>query len=96
MDDRPTTLHFSDGRLRQEPGAAPDPELIVATTSSFMDRWAAGESDWDSGRTAGEVTVHGPGRGSDRAWPRWLAATGYLLSIDAEIDADADPEAADA
>ena len=92
VDDRTTTLHFSDGRLRQEPGAAPDPELIVRTTSSFMDRWAAGESDWDSGRTASDVTVQGPAEGLDRAWPRWLAATGYLLSI----DLDADPEAADA
>ena len=92
VDDRPTTLHFSDGRLRQEPGAAPEPELIVATTSSFMGRWATGESDWDSGRTAGDVTVHGP----ETAWPRWLAATGYLHSIDGEIDADADPETADA
>ena len=96
IDDRPTTLHFSDGRLRQEPGAAPDPELTVRTTSSFMDRWAAGEADWDSGRTAGDVTVQGPAEGLgtdlDKAWPRWLAATGYLLSI----DLDADPETTDA
>ena len=90
VDDRPTTLQFSNGHLRQEPGAAPEPELIVATTSSFLNRWAAGESDWDSGRTAGDVTVDGP----ETTWPRWLAATGYLLSIDGEIDAD--PETADA
>lgn len=57
-----------------------------------MDRWAAGESDWDSGRTAGDVTVDGP----ETAWPRWLAATDYLLSIDSEIDTDADTETADA
>lgn len=98
VDDRPTALYFSDGRLRQQPGPAPDPELIVATTAAFMDRWAAGESDWDSGRTAGEVTVQTTDLGTDldRAWARWLAATGYLLSIDTENDADADPETADA
>jgi DNA-binding HxlR family transcriptional regulator len=96
VDDRPTTLHFTDGRLRQEPGTAPDPELTVRTTSSFLDRWAAGESDWDSGRTAGDVTVQGPHEDLDtdldKAWPRWLAATGYLLSI----DPNSEPEAADA
>jgi hypothetical protein len=84
VDDRPMTLTFTDGQLSQEPGVAPDPELTVRTTSSFLDRWAAGESDWDGGRADGEVTVHGP----ESAWPRWLAATGYLLSFD--------PEAADA
>jgi DNA-binding HxlR family transcriptional regulator len=78
VDDRPTTLHFAAGRLRQEPGAAPDPELLVRTTAAFLDRWAAGEADWDDGRASGEVILEGP----EAAWPRWLAATGYLLRVE--------------
>lgn len=78
VDDRPTTLRFAAGRLNQEPGAAPGAELIVRTTSDFLDRWAAGEVGWDDGRTSGEVIVDG----SSEAWPRWLAATGYLLHVE--------------
>jgi hypothetical protein len=66
--------------LHQVPGVVPDPELTVHTTSAFLDRWAAGEVDWDGGRVSGEVTVEGPERG----WPRWLAATGYLLTVTPE------------
>lgn len=78
VDDRPTTLHFAAGRLRQEPGAAPGPELVVRTTSAFLDRWAVGEAGWDDGRITGEVIAEGPAA----AWPRWLAATGYLLRVE--------------
>jgi DNA-binding HxlR family transcriptional regulator len=78
VDDRPATLHFTAGRLRQEPGAAPGAELIVRTSSEFLDRWAAGEAGWDDGRTRGEVITEGP----HAAWPRWLAATGYLLQVE--------------
>jgi DNA-binding HxlR family transcriptional regulator len=94
VDDEPTTLRFAGGRLHQEPGVAPDSELTVRTTSAFLDRWAAGESDWDGGRAAGDVTVQGPTKDTDldTAWSRWLAATGYLLSI----DLDAAQETADA
>lgn len=81
VDDEPTTLVFSGGRLSQEPGAASAPELTVHTTSEFLDRWATGESDWDNGRADGEVTVDGP----VKAWPRWLAATGYLLTVSPEV-----------
>jgi DNA-binding HxlR family transcriptional regulator len=80
VDDKPTTLHFAGGRLRQEPGAASGAELIVRTTSAFLDRWAAGEADWDDGRARGEVILRGPAA----AWHRWLAATGYLLRFDLE------------
>ena len=78
VDDRPATLYFAAGRLRQEPGAAPGAELIVRTSSAFLDRWAAGEASWDDGRARGEVIVEGP----PAAWPRWLAATGYLLQVE--------------
>ena len=78
VDDRTTTLHFTTGRLRQEPGAAPGAELIVRTSSAFLDRWAAGEASWDDGRARGEVITEGP----PAAWPRWLAATGYLPGVE--------------
>ncbi|WP_204803954.1 winged helix-turn-helix transcriptional regulator [Mycobacterium riyadhense] len=80
VDDRPTTLRFAAGRLSQEPGAAPGAELIVRTTAAFLDRWAAGELGWDDGRASGDVIVDGP----PEAWPRWLAATGYLLHVESE------------
>jgi DNA-binding HxlR family transcriptional regulator len=80
IDGEPTTLRFTTGRLHQEPGIAPDPELTVRTSTGFLNRWAAGEIDWDGGRATGEVTTDGP----DSSWPRWLAATGYLLSITTE------------
>lgn len=78
VNGEPTTLHFAGGRLRQVPGAAPDPELTVHTTTAFLDRWACGETDWGGGRADGDVTVDGP----ETAWPRWLAATGYLLTVE--------------
>jgi DNA-binding HxlR family transcriptional regulator len=78
VDDRPATLYFTAGRLRQEPGAAPGAEFIVRTSSAFLDRWAAGDADWDDGRARGEVITEGP----PAAWPRWLAATGYLPQVD--------------
>ena len=79
IDERPTTLYFAAGRLSQEPGAAPAAELIVRTSSAFLDRWAAGEVDWERGRAHGEVLTEGP----EASWARWLAATGYLLRVDA-------------
>jgi hypothetical protein len=79
VDDRPTTLYFTSGRLSQEPGATPGAELTVRTSSAFLDRWAAGEVGWEDGRVHGEVVTEGP----DASWPRWLAATGYLLRVDA-------------
>ena len=80
VDGRPTALRFADGHLQQIPGEPDDPELVVATTSSFMARWAAGELTWDDGVATGAVTLTGPAD----AWPRWLAATGYLLRYEPE------------
>ncbi|HEX4704348.1 MAG TPA: helix-turn-helix domain-containing protein [Pseudonocardiaceae bacterium] len=77
VDERPSTLRFAGGELRMAPGTAPDAELVVHTTSAFLDRWAAGDTDWDDGRANGEVTLDGPAA----SWPRWLAATGYPLSV---------------
>ena len=80
IDDKPTTLRFADGHLDQIPGLPDAPELVVTTTGAFMDRWAAGELGWDEGVAAGDVALSGP----TDAWPRWLAATGYLLSYASE------------
>src|SRR5712691_4462218 len=63
---------------RRHPGAAPGAELIVRTSSAFLDRWAAGVAGWDDGRARGEVIIEGP----PAAWPRWLAATGYLPQVE--------------
>jgi DNA-binding HxlR family transcriptional regulator len=84
IDGRPTTLRFTGGRLRQEAGAATAPELVIRTTSAFLDRWAAGDVDWDGGVADGDVTLDG----SKEAWPRWLAATGYQLRFE-PVGADA-------
>jgi DNA-binding HxlR family transcriptional regulator len=82
VDGEPTRLHFTEGHLHQELGAAAA-ELAVRTTSTFLAEWAAGDVDWDRGVLAGDVTVDGP---SD-SWQRWLAATGYLLSYEPEAAA---------
>jgi DNA-binding HxlR family transcriptional regulator len=74
VDDVPMTLHFDGGLLVQEPGAPAAPLLVVKTSRAFMRAWAAGTTDWDEGRRDGRVTV----RGKRGAWPRFLAATGYL------------------
>jgi DNA-binding HxlR family transcriptional regulator len=76
VDDRPTTLRFASGHLEQLPGTPDDPDLVVHTSSTFMERWAAGDATWDDGLVSGQVTPEG----SPDAWPRWLAATGYLLA----------------
>lgn len=75
VDDKPSTLWFSDGLLHQAAHPATSPGLVIDTTTSFLERWAAGDVDWDDGVAAGDVTVDGPGE----QWQRWLAATGYAL-----------------
>jgi DNA-binding HxlR family transcriptional regulator len=80
VDDEPTRLRFSNGQLHQEAGRAAAAELVVRTTSTFLDRWAAGDVDWDDGLAAGDVTVDGP----PKAWRRWLVATGYELRYEPE------------
>jgi hypothetical protein len=52
----------------------------VRISSVFLDSWAAGEASWDDGRARGEVILEGP----PAAWPRWLAATGYLPQVEPE------------
>lgn len=81
VDAQPRTLVFIAGRLTMTPDIATDAELVVTTSSAFLDRWAAGEADWDDGLASGEVTLQGP----VASWPRWLAVTGYLLHVDPEI-----------
>lgn len=66
VDGRPATLHFTAGRLRQEPGAAPGAELIVRTSSAFLDRWAAGSP---SSGTASSLRPERPHPGRKRNRP---------------------------
>jgi len=80
VDDSVTTLRFAEGRLEQIPGVSGVPDLLITTTSAFMARWAEGEVTWDEGVAAGDVGLIGP----TDAWPRWLAATGYVLSYGTE------------
>lgn len=74
VGERVTSLRHEDGELVQSPGPAREPVLRLRTTEAFMRRWAAGEASWDDGRGAGEVEVEG----DEAAWPRMLAATGYV------------------
>jgi len=83
VDDIPTTLKFAGGHLTHVPGEAEQPELTVHAKSSFMQRWAAGSVSWDDGLRDGDVVLSG----SEASWPRWLAATGYLLAFEAASDA---------
>jgi DNA-binding HxlR family transcriptional regulator len=78
VDDTSTTLQFARGQLVHVPGTGDQPELTVRTSSSFMQRWAAGSATWDDGVRDGEVVL----TGTKAAWPRWLAATGYLLAYE--------------
>jgi DNA-binding MarR family transcriptional regulator len=73
IDDEATTLTMSDRQLALSPGAAAYPALTIHTSADFLRRWAAGESNWDAGRSSGEVTVDGPAD----AWDRMLVATNY-------------------
>ena len=76
VDELTTTLQYRDGQLCQRRGHARRPAVVSTTSSEFMRRWAAGETSWDEGRAQGEVHV----RGSDMAWKRMQAATGYVRS----------------
>lgn len=80
VDGNPTTLRFAGGYLEQTPGEPLAAKLVVTTTAAFMYRWAAGDRSWDEGVAAREVTLSGDAD----AWPRWLAATGYLLRYESE------------
>jgi DNA-binding HxlR family transcriptional regulator len=82
VDGKTSTLRFAGGYLEQSQGQPATPLLVVRTTSSFMDRWAAGTSTWTDGLESGEVKLRGP----RQQWHRWLAATGYLLAYSADGD----------
>jgi DNA-binding HxlR family transcriptional regulator len=79
VGDTATTLRFADGVLQQRAGLPDKPELVVRTSSEFMNRWASGAATWDDGLASGEVELNG----RRASWERWLAATGYLLSYSA-------------
>lgn len=73
IDDMAVTLTIDDKTLTQHAGHGDKPALIVNTTTDFVRRWSAGETNWDEGRRTGEVTSIGP----EDAWDRMLVATNY-------------------
>ncbi len=73
VDGRPITLTIKGHKLTQSSGPAKHPALVVETSVDFMRRWAAGDTNWDEGRTRNEVVVDGP----EEAWDRMLVATNY-------------------
>jgi len=80
VDGNPTTLRFANGHLSHTPGMPNHAQLTVHTDSGFMKRWAAGDVSWDDGVASDAVSLSG----QLDAWPRWLAATGYLLAYEPE------------
>jgi DNA-binding HxlR family transcriptional regulator len=83
VDGSPSTLRFANGYLEHSVGVPEDPMLVVSTSGAFMDRWAAGTSSWDDGLESSEVVVIG----ASEHWNDWLAATGYLLAYEPDVDA---------
>ena len=83
IDGAITTLIFSQGNLRQRSGVAQSPAVIIYTSAEFMQRWAAGDIDWEGGLTEGSVQIEG----QISAWRRMLAATGYNFRYEPEIEA---------
>ncbi len=75
VGDTVSALSFENGTLTQRSGTAESPALVVTTGEAFMQRWAAGTVGWDDGRRDGDVKL----KGDKKAWPRFLAATGFLL-----------------
>jgi len=76
VGEQTTTLKCRGGQLCQQAGRAEHPAVVSTTSAEFMRRWAAGSTSWDEGRAVGDVKV----RGSNAAWKRMQAATGYLRS----------------
>lgn len=73
IDGRSVGLTIDGQTLTQTNNSPSDAALIVETTTDFMRRWAAGDTNWDTGRKTGEVTIDGP----EEAWNRMLVATNY-------------------
>jgi DNA-binding HxlR family transcriptional regulator len=67
------TLTVDGQTLRPRPGPAEDPAVVVTASPEFLQRWAAGETNWEEARARGEIQVVG----SDEAWDRMLLATAY-------------------
>ncbi len=84
IGDALTALSIDRGKLSQSCEVAADPAVAVEAPPQFMERWAAGEIDWETGRKNGTVTV----RGTDDAWHRMLAATGYVTGYEPRTESD--------
>lgn len=73
VDDLVISLEIEGQTLRQSPGPATKPTIVLKTSVDFMSRWGAGDVNWVDGRASGEVEVEG----DDDAWDRMLVATQY-------------------
>ncbi len=73
VDDTTLTLTIDGQTLHQRPGPTDRPAVVVTTSLEFLQRWAAGDTNWDRGRAEGEVDVEG----CEDAWDRMLVATAY-------------------
>ena len=73
IDGAPITLTIDGQVLEVRGGPSIEPDLTLTTSRDFMRRWAAGETNWDSGRASGEVIVDG----DDHTWDSMLVATNY-------------------
>jgi DNA-binding HxlR family transcriptional regulator len=73
IDGAPITLTISGQTLALRSGRTREPDLTLTTSREFMRRWAAGETNWDSGIAAGEVAIDG----DVHTWETMLVATNY-------------------
>ncbi|MGH3760785.1 winged helix-turn-helix transcriptional regulator [Actinophytocola sp.] len=82
----PTASSSSWSTASRPPCASPTAGSASNPVRRRAHSWAAGEVGWDDGRATGEVSTAGPGS----AWPRWLAATGYLRTVAPDTAQEAD------
>lgn len=73
IDGAPITLTIRGQTLAMRSGGTAEPDLTLTTSLDFMRRWAAGETNWDSGISTGEVVIDG----DEHTWETMLVATNY-------------------
>lgn len=83
VDDKTTTLTIDGGTLVQTFGPAKDPAVRITTSSQWMLELVSGRTDWNSGRSDGQVQA----TGTQEAWERMLVATAQPgANLEAALD----------